>query len=107
MPHEVQGLLAVQKNGGSCCPVEPSCFNLDAPTRAWDGLANGLQLYFQWYRLVRIDRHVLLGKLVSVVAHHHLMCTDVEPDGPVAGTNGLAVDKGVSLLGSYRHPQFP
>ena len=86
--------------------MEPSRFKLDATTRAWHGCANGFQLYVHRHHLVRIERDILLDKLVPVVGHNHMVGAEIELDDPIAGTNGLAVDKRVGLLWAYRHLQF-
>jgi hypothetical protein len=86
--------------------MEPSRFNLDATTRSWHGFVNGFQLYVHRYRLVRIQRNLLLDKLVPVVGHNQMVCTDVELYGPTAGTNGFAINPRVSLLWAHRNLQL-
>jgi hypothetical protein len=104
--YEVQGLLAVQKNGGGVAPWSLPASIWMRPRGPGTGAPTGSSFMSTGTVLSESERDILLDKLVPVVGHNHMVGADIELDDPIAGTNGLAIDKCVGLLGAYRHLQF-
>src|SRR5215469_6666861 len=57
--------------------------------------------------MLRIDGNVLFSEFVAIVGHNQMVRSNVEPDGPIARTNRLAVDECIRFLGGNLYPQPP